>query len=736
MHEIKCPITGKVKSVNEHSEATASDGTTNQDWWPNKLNLKVLNQNSEKVSPMDRDFDYNKEFNSLDLEEVKKDIFALMRDSQEWWPADYGHYGPFFIRMAWHSVGTYRSGDGRGGGNAGNQRFAPINSWPDNINLDKARRLLWPIKQKYGRKLSWADLIVLTGNCAFESMGLKMIGFGGGRVDTWQAEDDTYWGKEKDWLDNNRYTGEELENPLAAVQMGLIYVNPEGPDGHPSAVGSAKDIRETFERMGMDDEETVALVAGGHTFGKCHGAGPVENVGPEPEAAPIEQMGLGWKNAYKSGKGSDTIGSGIEGAWTPTPIRWDKEYFETLFKFDWDLTKSPAGAFQWIPTDPKAKELVPDAHDPLKTFAPMMTTADLALRADPIYKEISKKFHDNHEEFEKVFAKTWFKLTHRDMGPIARYQGSDVPKEDFIWQDPVPKVDFELVNCEDVKELKSMIEKTGLSVSELVSTAWASASTFRGSDFRGGANGARLRLAPQKDWEVNEPEKLQKILAKLESVVTEFNGKQSGTKQTTLADIIVLGGNLGIELAAKKADIDLEVCFTPGRTDATQEQTDAKSFEFLEGVVDPFRNYLKKDFGAKAEELMIDKADLLTLTAPELTVLLGGLRVLNINYKDSKNGVFTDKPEVLSNDFFVNLLDNDTEWRKSEDDENLFIGSDRGTGQEKWTATRFDLIFGSNTELRAVAEVYACEDSKGKFLKDFVHAWNKVMNADRFDVKK
>ncbi|MGL4449702.1 MAG: catalase/peroxidase HPI [Sarcina sp.] len=731
----------EIKNQNEEKEQkkdgfTASEGTNNDYWWPNKLNLKVLNKNSNKVSPLECDFDYNKEFNTLDLEEVKKDIFALMKDSQDWWPADYGHYGPFFIRMAWHSVGTYRAKDGRGGGNIGSQRFAPINSWPDNANLDKARRLLWPIKQKYGRKLSWADLIVLAGNCAFESMGLKLIGFGGGRIDTWEADDYTYWGKEKEWLENNRYQDKKLENPLAAVQMGLIYVNPEGPDGHPSAIGSGKDVRETFGNMGMNDEETVALIAGGHTFGKCHGAGDPKHVGPEPEAAPIENMGLGWLSSYKSGKGSDTITSGIEGAWTPTPTTWDESYFETLLGYEWDLIKSPAGAYQWIPTDPKAKETVPDAHDPSKTVAPMMTTADLSLRADEKYKEISKKFHENHNELQDVFVKAWFKLTHRDMGPKSRYQGKDVPDEDFIWQDPIPKIDFELVDEGDIKELKSMIEKTGLTVSELVATAWKSASTFRGSDFRGGANGARIRLEPQKCWEANEPEKLQKVLEKLECVVKEFNEKQTSGKKTTLADVIVLGGNLGIEMAAKEGGIDLEVTFTAGRTDATQENTDIKSFKYLEPIIDPFRNYLKEDIDTKPEELMIDKAQLLTLTVPELTVLLGGLRVLDINYKESKNGVFTDKPGVLSNDYFVNLLDNNTEWKKCEECDNSFTGYDRKSGQEKWTATRVDLIFGSNTELRAVAEVYGCCDSKDKFVKDFVCAWNKIMNADRFDVKK
>lgn len=735
MGEMRCPVTGKVRKDMNVEKFTSNEGNLNKDWWPNQLNLKVLSQNSEKVSPMDSNFDYIKEFNKLDLNAIKKDIKALMTNSQDWWPADYGHYGPLFIRMAWHSAGTYRIGDGRGGANTGNQRFPPINSWPDNINLDKARRLLWPIKQKYGNKISWADLMILTGNCAFESMGLKLIGFAGGRVDTWESEEDTYWGNEKKWLESTKDENNKIENPLAAVQMGLIYVNAEGPDGQPNPLESGKDIRVTFERMGMNDEETVALIAGGHTFGKCHGAGPATNVGPEPEAAPIEEMGLGWISSYKSGKGADTISNGIEGAWNPTPIKWDTGYFDTLFGYEWDLIKSPAGAWQWTPTDPEAKKTVPDAHDPLKTHAPMMTTADMALRMDPIYRPIAKRFHENPEEFERVFAKAWFKLTHRDMGPKSRYQGSEIPKEDFIWQDPVPSVDFKIINKNDIKRLKNMIEETGLSVSELVSTAWASAVTFRGSDYRGGANGARLRLAPQKDWEVNEPEKLKRILLKLESVVNKFNKKHSGKKKVSLADIIVLGGNVGIEIAAKKAGMYLNVPFIPGRTDATEKQTDVKSFEVLEPVADAFRNYLKYNFSVSAEKLMVDKAQLLNLTAPELTVLLGGLRVLDINYKGSKNGVFTCNPGVLSNDFFVNVLDMSTVWKKSEDDENIFIGFDRDTGKEKWTATRVDLIFGSNSQLRAITEVYASSDSKEKFLRDFVNAWNKVMNADRFDIK-
>ena len=734
MEEIKCPFTGKVKKVTSDEKTIASEGTSNQDWWPSQLDLKLLSQNSEKVSPLGEEFNYANEFNKLDLSEIKKDIKALMVDSKDWWPADYGHYGPFFIRMAWHGAGTYRTGDGRGGANVGNQRFAPINSWPDNGNLDKARRLLWPIKQKYGNKISWADLMILTGNCAFESMGLEMVGFAGGRVDIWEPEEDTYWGKEKKWLDDNRHEGKGLENPLAAVQMGLIYVNPEGPNGEPNALESGHDIRETFEKMGMDDEETVALVAGGHTFGKCHGAGDPVNVGPEPEGASIEKMGLGWISSYKSGKASDTITSGIEGAWTPNPKKWDTDYFHTLFRYDWNLIKSPAGAYQWTPTDPKAKETVIDAHDPLKTHAPMMTTADLALRMDPIYAPISKRFYENHAEFEKKFVNAWFKLTHRDMGPKSRYLGSEVPKDDFIWQDTVPASDYSSIDENDVKELKLKIKNIELSVSELVSTAWASASTFRGSDFRGGANGCRLRLAPQKWWEVNEPEKLERKILKLQSIVDEFNNKQNN-KKVSLADIIVLGGNVGIEIAAQKAGIDLNIPFMIGRTDASEEQTDIESFKVLEPVTDAFRNYLKTDFTVSAEKLMVDKAQLLTLTAPELTVLLGGLRVLDINYKESKNGVFTDKPGVLSNDFFINVLDMATEWKKDENDENLFVGIDRVTGEEKWTATRVDLIFGSNTQLRAIAEIYASLDSKERFVKDFVKAWNKVMNADRFDIK-
>ncbi|MGL4849860.1 MAG: catalase/peroxidase HPI [Clostridium sp.] len=726
----KCPFTGKTGTM-KMDKVTGSEGTSNKEWWPNALNLKILSQNSEMVSPMDEKFDYSNEFNGLDLQALKSDIKALMTNSQEWWPADYGHYGPLFIRMAWHSAGTYRAADGRGGANTGNQRFAPLNSWPDNANLDKARRLLWPIKQKYGNKISWADLMILTGNCALESMGLETVGFAGGRVDIWEPEEDTYWGTEKVWLDKARYEKEKLENPLAAVQMGLIYVNPEGPDGQPSAIGSGKEIRDTFRRMGMNDEETVALIAGGHTFGKAHGAGSAEHVGAEPEGAPVEEMGFGWMSSYKSGKGNDTISSGIEGAWTANPIKWDNGFFENLFRYDWDLVKSPAGAWQWIPADPEARKTVPSAHDKNKTEAPMMTTADMALRMDPIYGPISKRFYQNPKEFEKAFANAWFKLTHRDMGPSSRYLGEEKPEETFIWQDPTPKADFEIINENDIKELKEMIKKSNLSVSELVSTAWASASTFRGSDFRGGANGARIRLEPQRNWDVNEPEKLNKVLSKLEGIVDEFNKKQSGNKKVSLADIIVLGGNVGIEIATGN---EVEVPFIAGRTDATKEMTDENSFRVLEPVCDAFRNYLKYDFNIPAEKLMVDKAQLLKLTAPELTVLLGGLRVLDINHNGSKDGVFTDRPQKLTNDFFVNVLDMKTMWKKN--DENSFVGIDRATGKEKWTASRVDLIFGSNSQLRAIAEIYASSDSKEKFLKDFIKAWNKVMNADRFDIKK
>ena len=723
----KCPVTGMTK----HS--TAGGGTTNRDWWPNQLNLKILHQNCKARNPLGGDFNYAEAFKKLDLDAIKKDLYDLFRDSQDWWPADYGHYGPLMIRMAWHSAGTYRMGDGRGGGCTGNQRFAPLNSWPDNGNLDKARRLLWPVKQKYGKSISWADLMILAGNCALESMGFKTFGFGGGREDIWEPEEDTYWGKESEWLGDKRYSdGRNLENPLAAVQMGLIYVNPEGPNGQPTALGSAKDIRETFARMAMNDEETVALIAGGHTFGKCHGAGSPTHVGPEPEAASIEDMGLGWKNSFGSGKGGDTITSGIEGTWTPTPTHWDNSYFETLFKYDWDLVKSPAGAWQWIPTDPEAKTTVPDAHDPNKRHAPMMTTADLALRMDPTYAKIARHYMENPKEFEDAFARAWFKLTHRDMGPKARYLGKEVPAEDLIWQDPIPPVDFELVDEADIVRLKSALLDTGLSVSELVYTAWSSASTFRGSDKRGGANGARIRLEPQLNWEANQPAQLQKVLSVLENVQADFNSTQSGGKKVALADLIVLGGCAAIEKAAKDGGFEVAVPFTPGRTDAALEQTDVSSFSVLEPSADGFRNFTKAKYAVSAEELLVDKSQLLGLTAPEMTVLVGGMRVLNANYKKAPHGVFTKRPDQLTNDYFVNLLDMSTQWKPMTEDADLFVGSDRKTGETKWTATRVDLIFGSNSELRAIAEVYASEDAKQKFAQDFVAAWNKVMNADRF----
>ncbi|MHC4938898.1 MAG: catalase/peroxidase HPI [Planctomycetota bacterium] len=718
----KCPF---------HHGQTTGGGTSNRDWWPNQINLSILRQHSEKSDPMGSDFDYAEEFKKLDYEALKKDLVALMTDSQEWWPADYGHYGPLFIRMAWHAAGTYRTGDGRGGGATGNQRFAPLNSWPDNGNLDKARRLLWPIKQKYGKQISWADLMILAGNCALESMGFKTFGFGGGRPDIWEPEEDIYWGTETEWLGDKRYTGErDLENPLAAVQMGLIYVNPEGPNGEPDAVASGKDIRETFGRMAMNDEETVALVAGGHTFGKCHGAGDAALVGPEPEAAPIEEQGFGWKSDFGSGKGGDTITSGIEGAWTPTPTQWDNSYFDTLFGYDWNLVKSPAGAHQWVPTDPAAADAVPDAHDATKRHAPIMTTADLALRMDPIYAPIAKRFHENPEEFADAFARAWFKLTHRDMGPRVRYLGPEVPAEELIWQDPVPAVDHELVDAKDVAGLKGKILGSGLSVSELVSTAWASASTYRGSDMRGGANGARVRLAPQKDWEVNQPEQLAKVLDTLEGIQNEFNASPSGGKKISLADVIVLGGCAAVEKAAKDAGFDVEVPFTPGRTDASPDQTDVESFAVLEPIADGFRNYQKKEYSVSAEELLVDKAQLMTLTAPEMTVLVGGMRVLGAS--GSPHGVLTERPGQLTNDFFVNLLDMRTEWKPAS--ENVFEGCDRATGDVKWTGTRVDLVFGSNSQLRALAEVYASDDAKESFVHDFVAAWNKVMNLDRFDL--
>ncbi len=727
MSEGKCPVI--------HA-ATASTGTNNKDWWPNQLNLKVLHQNTDKSNPMGKDFDYAEAFKSLDLAAVKKDIFAVMTDSKDWWPADYGHYGPFFIRMAWHSAGTYRTSDGRGGAGSSTQRFAPLNSWPDNVNLDKARRLLWPVKQKYGNALSWADLMILAGNCALESMGFKTFGFAGGREDVWEPEEDIYWGTETEWLGDKRYSGErDLEDPLAAVQMGLIYVNPEGPNGNPDPVASGVDIRETFARMAMNDEETVALVAGGHTFGKCHGAGDAALVGAEPEGAAIAQQGFGWASTHGSGKGVDTISSGIEGAWTPTPTTWDNSYLETLFGYEWELSKSPAGAHQWVAKDVPEDKKAPDAHDPSKRHAPMMTTADMALRMDPVYEPIARRFKDNPDEFADAFARAWFKLTHRDMGPRDRYLGADVPEEVLIWQDPVPAVDHDLIDEKDAADIKAKIAASGLSVSEMVSTAWASASTYRGSDMRGGANGARIRLAPQKDWEVNQPAQLAKVLDVLEGVQKDFNDAQSGGKKVSLADVIVLTGSAGIEQAAKNAGVDAVVPFTPGRTDASQDQTDVESFSVLEPAADGFRNYQKAAYSISAEELLLDKAQLLTLTAPEMTVLVGGLRVLGANVDGSKHGVFTDREGSLTNDFFVNLLDMSTEWKPVSDAEDVFEGTDRSSGSVKWTATRVDLVFGSNSQLRALAEVYACDDSGEAFVQDFIAAWNKVMNADRFDDK-
>jgi len=708
---------------------------TNTDWWPEQLKLNVLHQHSPLSDPMGEAFNYAGEFKKLDLKALKHDLYTLMTDSQEWWPADYGHYGPFFIRMAWHSAGTYRIGDGRGGASSGTQRFAPLNSWPDNVNLDKARRLLWPVKQKYGNKISWADLMILAGNCALESMGFKTFGFAGGREDVWEPEEDIYWGSEGEWLDDKRYSGErDLENPLAAVQMGLIYVNPEGPNGEPSAVASGRDIRETFARMAMNDEETVALVAGGHTFGKCHGAGDAALVGPEPEGAPIEEQGLGWKSSFGTGKGVDTIGSGIEGAWTPTPVQWDNSYLDTLFGYDWDLVKSPAGAWQWVPTDPAAAEAVPDAHDASKRHAPMMTTADLALRMDPIYEPIARRFRENPDEFADAFARAWFKLTHRDMGPRSRYLGAEVPKEELIWQDPIPAVDHDLIDAEDIANLKGKVLESGLSIAELVSTAWGSAVTFRGSDKRGGANGARIRLAPQKNWEANQPAELSKVLQALEAIQKEFNNSASGGKKVSLADLIVLGGCAAVEEAAKKAGHNVKVPFTPGRMDASQAQTDVDSFAVLEPIADGFRNYLRKGVKRPAEEMLVDRAQLMTLTAPEMTVLVGGMRALNANAGKAKHGVFTNQPETLTNDFFVNLLDMNTEWEASSASEGVFDGVDRTTGKVKWTGTRADLVFGSNSQLRAIAKVYACDDSKEAFVQDFVVAWNKVMNLDRYDL--
>jgi len=713
---------------------TAGGGTSNRDWWPNQLRLDILRQHSSKSDPMGEDFNYTKEFKSLDLDAVKKDLHALMTDSQDWWPADYGHYGGLFIRMAWHSAGTYRTGDGRGGGGTGSQRFAPLNSWPDNINLDKARRLLWPIKKKYGRKISWADLMILAGNVALESMGFKTFGFAGGREDIWEPEKDIYWGAEDTWLGDQRYSGDRnLENPLAAVQMGLIYVNPEGPNGNPDPVASGRDVRETFARMAMNDEETVALVAGGHTFGKAHGAGDAALVGREPEGAGIEEQGLGWKSSFRSGLAGDTISSGIEGAWKPNPIKWDMGYLKVLFKYEWELVKSPAGANQWLAKDVDEEDMVVDAFDPSKKHRPMMTTADLSLRFDPVYEKISRRFLENPKEFADAFARAWFKLTHRDMGPKSRYLGPEVPKEDLIWQDPIPAVDHKLINKQDVAALKKEILASGLSVSELVSTAWASASTFRGSDMRGGANGARIRLEPQKDWEVNQPAKLAKVLKTLERIRKGFNSAQTGGRKVSLADLIVLAGCAGVEQAAKNAGHKVTVPFTPGRMDASQKQTDVNSFAVLEPVADGFRNYQKAKYAVSAEELLVDKAQLLILTPPEMTVLIGGMRALNTNFGGTKHGVFTDRPETLTNDFFVNLLDMGTEWKATSEEKDLFEGTDRKTGKPKWTATRVDLVFGSNSELRALAEVYATADSQEKFVNDFIAAWNKVMNLDRFD---
>jgi len=724
--ESKCPFAA------QHGARTTASMQSNSDWWPNRLNLNILHQHSAKSDPMGKDFNYAEEFRKLDLAALKKDLTALMTLSQDWWPADWGHYGGLFIRMAWHSAGTYRISDGRGGAGHGNQRFAPVNSWPDNVNLDKARRLLWPIKQKYGNRISWADLFILAGNVALESMGFKTFGFAGGREDIWEPEEDVYWGGEAEWLGDKRYSGDrELENPLAAVQMGLIYVNPEGPNGEPNVLASGRDIRETFRRMAMNDEETVALVAGGHTFGKCHGAGDPTRVGPEPEAAALEEMGLGWKNAFGSGRGGDTTSSGIEGAWTPNPTKWqsiDSGYFDMLFGYDWNLVKSPAGAWQWVPANVADKDLAPAAHDPAKKVTTIMTTADLALRMDPIYGPISRRFHKDPQAFADAFARAWFKLTHRDLGPRSRYLGAEVPAEVLVWQDPVPAVDHPLIEAKDIADLKAKILATGLSVSELVSTAWASAATFRGSDKRGGANGARIRLAPQKDWEANQPAQLAKVLAALEGVKKAFG------KKVSLADLIVLGGCAGVEAAAKAGGFSIEAPFTPGRSDASQEQTDVVSFEVLEPVADGFRNFIKAT-GVRSEERLLDKAQLLTLTAPEMTVLIGGLRAIDINVGQSKHGVFTERPGVLSNDFFVNLLDMGTVWAPASEAREAFEGRDRKTGKPKWTATRVDLVFGSNSQLRALAEVYAQDDAKERFVRDFVAAWNKVMNLDRFDVK-
>lgn len=725
----KCPVTG---AVGKHS--VGMGGTKNTDWWPNQLKLNILRQHSSLSNPMGEDFNYAEEFKSLDLKAIKKDLHNLMTDSQEWWPADFGHYGPFFIRMAWHSAGTYRTGDGRGGAGGGQQRFAPLNSWPDNVNLDKARRLLWPIKQKYGKKISWADLMILTGNVALESMGFKTFGFAGGREDVWEPQEDVYWGNETKWLENDerKLDKTEVDNPLAAIQMGLIYVNPEGPNGVPDPIAAAKDIRDTFARMAMNDEETVALIAGGHTFGKTHGAGDAALVGPEPEAAGIEEQGLGWKSSFGKGKAGDTISSGLEVTWTQTPVRWSFYFFDNLFKYEWELTKSPAGAYQWVAKD--AGNIVPDAHDPSKRHAPTMLTTDLSLRFDPVYEKIARHFYEHPLEFADAFARAWFKLTHRDMGPITRYLGAEVPKEQLIWQDPIPAVDHPLIDDKDIAGLKSQMLQSGLSVAQLVSTAWASASTFRGSDKRGGANGARLRLAPQKDWKVNNPTQLAVVLEKLQAIQAEFNAHATAGKKVSLADLIVLGGCAAVEKAAKDAGSSITVPFTPGRMDASQEQTDLESFAVLKPLADGFRNYLNAKYKVSTEELLIDKAQLLTLTAPEMTVLIGGMRVLNANFDNSKHGVFTKHPEVLTNDFFVNLLDMGTAWMPASEDKETFNGRDRKTGEVKWTATRADLIFGSNSELRALAEVYGSADAQDKFVNDFVSAWNKVMQLDRFDL--
>ena len=729
-NEARCPFSGDAR------KHTAAGAPTSADWWPSQLNLKILHQHSSKANPMGGDFNYAEEFKSLDLNAVITDLHALMTDSQDWWPADYGHYGPFFIRMAWHSAGTYRTHDGRGGAGSGAQRFAPLNSWPDNCSLDKARRLLWPIKQKYGRKLSWADLMILAGNVALDSMGFKTLGFAGGRPDIWEPEEDIYWGPEGKWLDDQRYSGDrELENPLAAVQMGLIYVNPEGPNGKPDPVASARDIRETFARMAMNDEETVALVAGGHTFGKCHGAAdPGKYVGPEPEGADIEEQGLGWKNTFGSGRGVYTITSGLEGAWTTNPVQWDNNYLENLFGYEWELTKSPAGAYQWTPKDASAAGTVPDAHDPSKRHAPMMSTADLALRMDPAYEKIARRFRENPQELADAFAKAWYKLTHRDMGPLSRYLGPLVPAQPLLWQDPIPALDHQLIEAQDIAALKARILASGLSISQLVTTAWASAATFRGSDKRGGANGARIRLAPQKHWEVNQPAELANVLHRLEAIQKDFNGAQSGGKKISLADIIVLGGCAAVEEAARRAGHDVQVPFSPGRMDASQEQTDVDAFAVLEPTSDGFRNYIRKGDEGSAAELLVDKAQLMTLTAPEMTVLIGGMRALNANFGQSGHGVFTKRPETLTNDFFVNLLDMRTQWQKSTTSEGVLEGRDRATDELKWTGTVVDLVFGSNSQLRALAEVYAGADSQEAFVKDFVAAWSKVMNLDRFDL--